>query len=688
LFYNLSLNSPWYFYVLSLVAALLLSAWLYAKNYRLKEAPVATLWVLFGLRFLSFSLLFFFLLNIFFKHIQNQTENPVILVAIDNSSSMISAKDSAFIKKEFLANYEALKQTVGSKFELKPILFGKSIKQTETAADFSEKETDIENLFKELENNYSGQNIGALVIASDGIYNRGSNPVQASERLGFPIYSIACGDTNQNKDVLIQKVNHNQIAYLGNNFPVEVAIGSKLLKGKSFTISLSSNGKLLAEQQVFSTSDNYSGNCTFTVNATNTGLVNYSVLIKPLTEEKNTSNNRRSFFVEVIDNRDKILLLSDAPHPDVSAIREALSNYTNYELEFGQYANFNKPLKAYSLVILHGITSGQMSILTNCLQSSVPFWLVNPLLTDNLPGIKISNSLNRFNDSEPCYNKEFSLFGTSEDFKKFVGQLPAVKTVFGNYSVSNSASSLINQKVGSVETENPILLFNESNGLKNALFLGDGLWRWKFRDFSEHNNHNLFNELIGKTVQYLAVKSDKSFFRITPPKLVNENEPVEFGAEVYNKSYETITLPDVNLVLTKSNGEKFNYTFSKTSHAYKLNIGQLAPGEYSYEASVKNDGVFLTKKGSLTVLEVVAEKINTVANHGLLFQLSARSGGKVYYPTELEQLGKALLSNETIKPITYSQSSVSSLIELKWLLILIFALLIIEWLIRKRHLHI
>ena len=688
MFYNLSLNSPWYFYVLSLVAALLLSVWLYSKNYRLKEAPVSTLWVLFCLRFLSFSLLFFFLLNIFFKQIQNQTENPVILVAIDNSSSMISAKDSAFIKTAFLTNLKTLKQTVGSKFELKPILFGKSIKQTETAADFTEKETDLDNLFKELENNYSGQNIGALVIATDGIYNRGSNPVQASERLGFPIYSIACGDTNQNKDVLIQKVNHNQIAYLGNNFPVEVIIGAKLLKGKSFSVSLTSNGKLIAEQQVYSTSDNYSGNCTFTINATNTGLVKYSVLIKPLIEEKNTSNNSSTFFVEVIDNRDKILLLSDAPHPDISVIKEALSNFNNYELEFGQYANFNKPLKAYSLVILHGITSGQLSTLTNCLNNSVPFWLVNPLITDNLPGIKITNVLNRFNDSEPCYNKEFSLFGTSDDFKKFVSQLPAVKTVFGNYSVNNSATSLIHQKIGSVETENPILLFNENNGLKNALFLGDGLWRWKLRDFAEHNNHNLFNELIGKTIQYLAVKSDKSFFRVTPPKIVSENEQVEFGAEVYNKSYETITLPDVNLTLTKSSGEKYNYTFSKTSHAYKLSIGQLAPGEYSYEASVKNDGAFLTKKGVISVLEVSAEKINTVANHDLLFQLSERSGGKLYYPNELEKLEKALLSNETIKPITYSQSSVLSLIELRWLIILLLALFSLEWFIRKRYLHI
>ena len=90
----------------------------------------------------------------------------------------------------------------------------------------------------------------------------------------------------------------------------------------------------------------------------------------------------------------------------------------------------------------------------------------------------------------------------------------------------------------------------------------------------------------------------------------------------------------------------------------------------------------------ISVLEVSAEKINTVANHDLLFQLSERSGGKLYYPNELEKLEKALLSNETIKPITYSQSSVLSLIELRWLIILLLALFSLEWFIRKRYLHI
>jgi hypothetical protein len=205
------------------------------------------------------------------------------------------------------------------------------------------------------------------------------------------------------------------------------------------------------------------------------------------------------------------------------------------------------------------------------------------------------------------------------------------------------------------------------------------------RDFAEHTNHNLFNELITKSVQYLAVKSDKSFFRISALKTINENETIEIDAEVYNKSYELITEPDVTLTLSNSDGKKFNYTFGKTTNAYKLNIGLLPFGEYKYDAKVKVNGELFVKHGSLIVKEIVSEKINTVADHQLLFSMAKRTGGKLFYKNELEKLESELLKNDQIKPITYSQNNTTSLIDLKWLFWLILIFLSIEWYFRKRY---
>ena len=685
MFSKIIVNSPWYYFVICLLLGLGFALLLYFKNKKNIDVPKKISNTLLVIRFLTVSCIAFLLLNIFLKQVNNQTQNPTILVAIDNSSSMVALADSSFVKNEFLKKLNTFNKNISKNFTVKTILFG-SKTQVVDAPTFTEKETDIENLISDVENNYSNQNIGALIIASDGIYNKGANPIYAIEKLGYPVYTIAMGDTNEIKDVAVQKINYNQIAYLGNNFPIEVLVSAKNFIDKEINVSVLHNTQKIAQQTIKITANNFLSTCNFTINAGVSGVQRYVVTTTILDGEKNSLNNSQQFINEVIDNREKILILANAPHPDVAAIKDAILNSTTYEVEYDLASDFKKPIKPYSLVIIHGFSTPNQPLINDCKINNVPVWIVNPITTENLNGLKISASLNKFNDAEPTINKTFGLFTVSDELKKLMKELPPLKTFFGNYSLSNGANSLINQRIGLIETENPILIFNEINGLKNAIFIGDGLWRWKLRDFSEHTNTNLFNELISKSIQYLSVKSDKSFFRITAPKICNENETIELGAEVYNKSYELITEPDVVLTLTNSDKKKFNYTFSKIQNAYKLNIGLLPAGEYKYEAKTKVNNELFVKQGLIVVKEIISEKINTVANHNLLFQLAAKTGAKLVYPNTLDTLEKEILNNQLIKPITYSQTTTNPLIELKWLVFIIFALLSIEWFIRKRYL--
>jgi hypothetical protein len=205
------------------------------------------------------------------------------------------------------------------------------------------------------------------------------------------------------------------------------------------------------------------------------------------------------------------------------------------------------------------------------------------------------------------------------------------------------------------------------------------------RDFADHDNHNLFNELINKTVQFLSVKADKSFFRVFTKKIINENEPLDFTAEVYNHSYELVTEPDVTLILKDAKGKLYNYTFNKKQTMYSLAAGQFAAGEYSYEAKVKFGDKLYTKSGIVIIKEIVSERINTVANHQLLYQIAKQSGGKLFYKNQLEQLQKEILSSESIKSITYSHKQLTDLVNLKWISFIILSLLSVEWFLRKRN---
>ena len=78
--------------------------------------------------------------------------------------------------------------------------------------------------------------------------------------------------------------------------------------------------------------------------------------------DKNKQNNNQSFVIDVIDNREKVLILANTPHPDIAAIEQSISSTQTYEVEVALLNDFTKPLKPYSLIILHQITSLPQSI--------------------------------------------------------------------------------------------------------------------------------------------------------------------------------------------------------------------------------------------------------------------------------------------------------------------------------------
>ena len=84
---------------------------------------------------------------------------------------------------------------------------------------------------------------GAMILLSDGIYNKGFNPVYAAEKLSYPIYTMGFGDTSQYRDVAINRFLSNDIAFLDDIVPVIVDVKSTDLQGERLKVSLFLNDK-------------------------------------------------------------------------------------------------------------------------------------------------------------------------------------------------------------------------------------------------------------------------------------------------------------------------------------------------------------------------------------------------------------------------------------------------------------
>jgi hypothetical protein len=641
-------------------------------------------------RFLSVSILAFLLLSPLIKSVTREVEKPVIIVAQDNSQSLILGKDSAFYKNDYKTKLKKLIDELGDKYEVRSYSFGDKVKElgNPDSVNFNEKQTDISSLFGEIETRFSNRNVGAIILATDGLYNRGSNPVYTAEKIKVPVYTIALGDTTVKKDLILSKVGHNKIAYLGNKFPLEIVIDAKRFKGKTTTLTVSKGDLNLFTQAININSDAYTTTVPVYLEAKETGLQHYKVKLSSLPEEISQTNNTNDVFINVLDAREKILILSDAPHPDIAALKEALLENQNYEVESYIIDQFDKQLKKYNLVILYQLPSSRTSvssILAELNSSNIPVWSFSGAAAMLKNDLTLGSSTSKSNECEAVLDENFPLFTISEELRKSVSDFPAVICPFGNFQPDNKSNVLFYQRIGVVETKNPMMMFNTDGENKVAVFLGEGIWKWRLQDFAEHGNHSLFNEFVSKTVQYLSVKVDKSFFRIIGKNNFLENEPVEMEAEVYNQSYELINEPEINIVISNAGNKKYPFTFSKTANAYRLNAGMFPVGEYKFEAKVKVGDKLYSKQGEFSVSPLQIEYTNTTADHQMLYSLSKKHSGEMVYPLDMEKLSEKLNLRDDIKSISYSEKKLNDLINLKWIFFIILALISVEWFMRKRN---
>ncbi len=681
---------PGWVVILCTLLGVVYSAILYFRNRR-EDFSTTTKRILSIFKAGAIIVIALLLLDPLLKSVFNTSVAPIIILAQDGSQSLLIGKDSGFYKNEYPAQFSQLIDELGENYQVRRYTFNEKVNE---GADFSftGKQTDISALFDELLTRYSNRNVGALLVASDGLYNKGLNPVYASKDFKFPFYTLALGDTAVRKDMFLQKVNFNRIAYLGNSFPVEVIVGANLCKGLKSTLTVSLKGNVVFSKNLSIPDDKFNETIRLELEAKEAGLQRYRISIAPMEDEISTANNREDIFIDVLDTKQKILILALSPHPDVAAIREAIENNFNYEVNYSLISDFKDQLEEYNLVILHQLPGGNQpagNVISEAIENKISLLYIlgkQSNLTrfnQQTAGVQIVADNFNANESLPVYNCDFSLFTVGTEAQKAYETFPPLLAPFGDYKVLNSANPLFYQQIGSLETSYPLIVFNQTLIHKTGVIVGEGIWRWKLSSYLRNGNHIPFNQLITKMVQFLSVKVDKSFFQVKGNTNFLENKPVELDAEVYNQSYELIDEPEVEMTITNSEGTTFPFVFSKTAYAYHLNAGVLPVDNYTYEAKVRVGEKLYHENGEFTVSPLNIEMSNTIADHNLLYQLATKHGGRMLTVDQMKDFPEILNEREDIKTITYSEKRYWELVNVFWVFIIVLAILATEWFLRK-----
>jgi len=686
----INLEQPLWLLLPVLLVAIAISAFLYYKSKN--GFPAYLNIILFSLRFLVISSLAILLLNPYFFSETKVLQKPVLVVAIDESESMLNHSDSLLMAQNMDSKVNEFKKELSEIYQLDFLGFQQGVEE-QVSYSFDGKRSDLSKLLAYTSDKYYMLPITGIVLLSDGQYNQGQSPLQLMENQSVSVFPLVYGDTTMQSDVFIDAVYHNKVVKQMAPFPVDVNIQAEGMLGETLQVRIEKGGRLLEQKELKINSQEFYKEVRFEVEASGEGLQAYRVRIPQLEKEKNTLNNQNDFYVQILESGSKILVLGNSPHPDLGALASALTKVDGFDVDVKTLSDYPFQINEYELLILHGLPSQDersRRIFSQEDWKNKALWYVWSSSTDlaqltelDFPW-EMSQSIAGFEYAELSANTEFSNFKMPNNWMQIYQSYPPLYIPFVKLQSRQKTYLMFSQRIRGYESGEVLLGMWSKASLKRAYLAGEGLWKWRIYSYQSTRSHDEFNTLINRTARYLLTGVYDDRFGLQYQSVYNETDLIEWEAQVYNQAFETITDAEVSVVITDANDAEYPYQFSTEENGFHLNMAYLKVGEYSFKAQAKLSDTLLTEEGSFVVEAWNMEQSRTNADWILMKQLAEQSGGKAYLESQQAELIEEL-KNRPDAAVRYNYiQKIINFIDLKWLAFLLIALLSTEWILRKR----
>ncbi len=665
--------------IIALLISTAIAWWVYRAD---KKRSVPYPWLTASIRGVIIMLVLLLLLTPSISITKTETRKPIIVFLQDNSVSIAHAlgKDSNTYK----ANATKLINQLSDKYQVVKWGFGNRI-QTDSLFDYHQNGTDISDAMSKVQEYYGTQNLGAVILATDGRFNQGANPLYLQSTASCPLYTVGIGDSSVQKDIRIAQVYCNKSVALNSKFEIRADILANICKGYTNSIQLTENGNLIATTPLAVNTDRYDRSVSFTIPATRAGLHHYTISAPAADNEANIANNRKDVFVEVTEEQKHILIIAAAPHPDIYALKDALSGIAGYKITTRMMDDLPPTINEYSVVILHQCPTINAYLFNQLRTNTKPVWFIlgaqsNPAL---LNGFKAPAALNivpgstkeAVSEADPAFN----LFTLPANLPAVADKMPPLNVPNGTIQSVPGTYTLFKQR-----RDGTPLWTLQQGSTPTALLAGEGIWRWRLYEYKNFGTHEVVDECIRQTISFLTANSKEKPFRAYLPKYIwTDQEPVNINAYLLNANNEQVNTAHAELVITDSSGRKQNYSFEKAGTAYRLNLGVWAAGTYNYIAKTSYNGTNYTSTGSFVVEAQPVELMETGGDHKLLYSLAHKYNGAFVPAASIAGLYDTISKNSDIKPVIETNIETEPLIDWKWYFFLILLFATAEWLLRK-----
>jgi len=451
-----------------------------------------------------------------------ETQKTPLPIVVDNSESIAFLNQDKNAKE--LAERIAQDKDLQEKFEVKQFSFDQDF-YSDKELDFKGNQSNIYKVFENSKQLYRSQK-HPIVLITDGNQTQGNDYVYNIQQ-NANVFPIVVGDTIEHLDLKISQLNANKYAFLKNKFPVEVFLNYSGNKPVNATFSIQSGSATLVKQTISFSTQKRSQNISVLLPAERVGVHQYKAVISSAENEKNKYNNFKNFAVEVIDQRTEIALVSSILHPDLGAIKRSIESNAQRKVTIVK-PNEIKLLQNYNVLIIYQPNTSFKALLEQNRNAKLNTFFITGLNTDF---IVLNQTQDNF-EFKMSSQKEDYLADFNEQFNSFsvddlgFEQFPPLENPFGNITPKGSANHLLQARIRTVTTENPLLTFTEKGISRNAFLFGENIWKWRMESYLKDKSFEKFDVFLDKIIQYLASNAKKKNLIVKHENFYNSGETI------------------------------------------------------------------------------------------------------------------------------------------------------------------
>jgi uncharacterized membrane protein len=632
---------------------------------------------------------------------------------------------------------------LADRYQVRTFAFNQTVRRVSGAEDLTAQgnASGIEQAMRQVAEQLGGLPLSAVVMISDGADNADTDPLLSARDFAarqIPVFTVGVGEELIPRDVGIGSVSASQTLLDNSVFDVQVDLNHQGYSGQALTLRVMDGETEVAAQQITLVSDG-TRRVELEVSPERKEPILYELRVDELDGEIVLQNNRYQFLV---DNSERpplnVLYVDGHPRNEFKFIRRAVETDTSLRLASylrtgpgrfyrqgissplelsGGFPTTAEDLYQYEAVILGDIgrdffTDEQLLMLQEFVAERGGGLLVAGMLDDAFVDSVVADilplTLSR-SDMLPANLQggirrgshatgelfaprltaagEFSelLRLNTDDAinRRLWAELPSLQGIYATGRAKPGASVLLEHPLLQYQNQALPLLATQRYGSGRSMSMNTAsTWRWQMLMSAEDESHErlwrqMLRWLAQGAMERVSISFDKPFY--------NAGDAVSVSVKVLDASYE----PDNNASLWIQRTDPLG---NAVDVAMEWDINQ--DGTYVSRFEASDEGVYRVlvdvasaagtgleteKPAAFVVTPSLREFNNAGRDTGMLSRIADSGGGQYYDLSAARQL----INDIDHVPGAYSREVQEDLWDRPWLLILLIALMCMDWMARR-----